>query len=372
MSSNTRRIPLSQVYIDDEIRQAVNEAMESGQYILGPRCRAFEEELAAYTGTRHAVLSSNWTSAVSLLLEAMDVKAGDEVLLPSHTAFPSVEPIVHIGAKPVFIDVDETYGIDATLLEKCLTPRTVGILPVHLYGTPVDLDAILAFANKHGLWVIEDCAQAQGATYHGKRIGSFGVASAFSFYPSKNLTVLGDGGCICTDDDALAEKIRALRNHGRVGKNKYLHDLVGYNMRFNEIQAAAGRVGLRHLDELNAKRRDVAEHYNRRLGSLVKTPEKREHGDSVYHMYVIRTEQRDALAAFLAERGIETGIHYPAACHQQPAIKALFDDKYPGALPVLPNTEKWVNDILSLPVHGQLSVADVDYVCDAVDAFFKQ
>lgn len=372
MATNTRRVPLSRVYIDDEMRQAVMRAMESGQYILGPECRAFEEELAAYTGTKHAVLSSNWTSAVSLLLEAMGVKEGDEVLLPSHTAFPSVEPIVHIGAKPVFVDVDEMYGIDAARLQQALTPRTVGILPVHLYGNPVDLDTILAFAKANKLWVVEDCAQAQGASYHGKRIGSFGNAAAFSFYPSKNLTVLGDGGCICTNDDALADTIRALRNHGRVGKNKYLHDLVGYNMRFNEIQAAAGRIGLRHLDQLNTRRREVAAHYNRRLGSLVKTPGEREHGAAVYHMYVISTPRRDALATFLAERGIETGIHYPAACHQQPAITSLFGQLYKGKLPALPHTEKAVNEILSLPVYGQLSVEDVDYVCDAIAEFFKQ
>lgn len=368
-----KKIALSQVYIDDEIRAAVNAAMESGQYILGPQCRAFEEELAAYTGTKHAVLSSNWTSAVSLLLEAMGVREGDEVMLPSQTAFPSVEPIVHIGAKPVFIDIDDTYGLDVTRLQAALTPRTVGILPVHLYGTPVDLDAVLAFAEANKLWVIEDCAQAQGATYRGRRIGSFGKASAFSFYPSKNLTVLGDGGCICTNDDQLAETIRALRNHGRVGKNKYLHHLVGYNMRFNEIQAAAGRIGLRQLNTLNAHRRGVAAQYNRRLGSLVVTPKERPHGEAVYHMYVIRTPKRDALAAYLAERGIETGIHYPTACHQQPAITDLFAQQYLGtALPVLENTEAWIHDILSLPIHGQLSAADVDMVCDAIEAFFKE
>ncbi|HSC74611.1 MAG TPA: DegT/DnrJ/EryC1/StrS family aminotransferase [Pseudomonadales bacterium] len=371
MTQAPRRIALSQVYIDDEVRHAVMAALESGQYILGPQCRAFEEELAAYTGTRHAVLSSNWTSSTSLLLEAMGVQEGDEILLPSHTAFPSVEPIIHVGAKPVFVDIDDRYGINAALLEAALTPRTVGILPVHLYGTPVDLAAIMAFAAANKLWVIEDCAQAQGASYNGKRVGSFGHAAAFSFYPSKNLTVLGDGGCICTDDDELAAKIRALRNHGRVGKNKYQHDLVGYNMRFNELQAAAGRVGLRHLDALNRHRREVSAHYNRRLASLVTVPAERPAGESVYHMYVIGTARRDALAAFLAERGIETGIHYPIACHQQPAITNLFEKMYPGTLPVLPDTEKCVNSILSLPIHGQLATADVDYICDQVEAFFS-
>lgn len=363
--STSKKISLSQVYIDEEIRNAILRVVDSGQYILGSECKAFEKELADYTGTQEAVLSSSWTAAVGLLLEAMGIKEGDEIMLPSLTAFPSVEPIIHVGATPVFIDLDEHFGIDANQLEKALTKKTVGILPVHLYGQPVNFEAIEAFAKKHGLWIIEDCAQSQGATYHGKRIGSLGYASAFSFYPSKNLTVLGDGGCICTNDSALAEKLRALRNHGRTGKHKYIHEWVGYNLRFNEMQAAAGRIGLRHLNELNKKRRAVAERYAQNLQGVVQTPQERANTEAVYHMYVVRCEKRDELAAHLNSKGIETGIHYPVACHQQPAITDMFSD-----LPKLPNTEKWVNDILSLPMHGQLSMEDVDYVCDTVCAFY--
>jgi dTDP-4-amino-4,6-dideoxygalactose transaminase len=355
-------IQLSKVFLNDEIRHAVVAALESGQYILGRECGAFEQELAAYIGTRNAVLSSSWTAAVLLLLQVMELSPGDEVIVPSHTAFPTVEPIIHAGARPVFVDVDETYCMDPALLEAVITPRTIGIMPVHLYGHPADMDSIQQVAGRHGLWVLEDCAQAQGARYRGRRVGSIGKAAGFSFYPSKNLAVPGDGGCICTHDDSLAEGVRMLRDHGR--KSKFVHEKVGYNLRFNEIQAAAGRVSLRYLDELNAWRRRVAEHYNRRLDGLVATPVERPWAEHVYHMYVIRTPQRDALAAHLKSLGIASGIHYPTANHQQPAITTRYDD-----LPCLPNTEQWVGEILSLPIHGQMSLEDVDRVCDAIGSF---
>jgi dTDP-4-amino-4,6-dideoxygalactose transaminase len=355
-------IPLAQVFLNDEIRQAVAGVIESGQYILGRECRAFEEELSAYTGTRHTVLSSSWTASMLLLLQSMELKPGDEVIVPSHTAFPTVEPIIHAGAKPVFVDVDETYCLDPRLLEAAVGPLTVGIMPVHLYGQPADLDGIQAVAQRHGLWVIEDCAQAQGAAHRGRKVGSVGLAGGFSFYPSKNLTVLGDGGCICTDDDGLAEAVRMLRNHGR--KSKFTHEKVGYNLRFNEIQAAAGRVALRYLDELNAHRREVAARYRARLQGLVHLPVERPWAEPVYHMHVIRTPRRDALADHLKAQGIASGIHYPVANHQQPAITALYPD-----LPGLPNTEAWVDQILSLPIHGQMALEDVDRVCDAIESF---
>jgi dTDP-4-amino-4,6-dideoxygalactose transaminase len=203
----------------------------------------------------------------------MGLKAGDEILVPSHTAFPTIEPMIHFGAKPIFIDIDETYCVDVDLLEASITPHTVGILPVHLYGHPANLGRIFEIAHKHDLWVIEDCAQAHGARFKEKRVGSMGVAGAFSFFPSKNLTVMGDGGCITTDDSALAEELRMLRNHGR--KSKYIHEVVGYNLRFNEIQAAIGRVELRNIDNLNEHRRRVAARYAERLCGIVKTPRRR-------------------------------------------------------------------------------------------------
>jgi dTDP-4-amino-4,6-dideoxygalactose transaminase len=271
--------------------------------------------------------------------------------------------MIHFGARPVFIDIDETYCLNVDLLEASVTPRTVGILPVHLYGHPANLDRIFEIARKHGLWVIEDCAQAHGARFKAKRVGSMAVAGAFSFFPSKNLTVMGDGGCITTNDTALADDLRMLRNHGR--KSKYIHEVVGYNLRFNEIQAAIGRVELRYIDKLNEQRRRVAARYTERLSEVVKTPPEKEWAHAVYHMYVIRTERRDELAKHLQSKGIGTGIHYPVANHQQPAITKIYAD-----LPSLPKTEAAVKEILSLPMYGELPLEDVDYVCDTILEFF--
>jgi dTDP-4-amino-4,6-dideoxygalactose transaminase len=247
--------------------------LDSGRFILGPQCQEFERELARFAGRKHAVLSSSWTAGVYLLHLAMGLRPGDEIIVPSHTAFPSIEPMLHCGARPVFVDIDDTYCLDPDLAAAAITPRTVGILPVHLYGYPADLDSIMDLARRHNLWVIEDCAQAHGALYKGRPVGSFASAAAFSFYPSKNLTVLGDGGCVVTDDDAIAQRIRMLRDHGR--RSKYTHEVAGFNLRFNEIQAAAGRVGLRHLDELNAHRRVAAARYRARLEGVVGLPGER-------------------------------------------------------------------------------------------------
>jgi perosamine synthetase len=360
-----KKIPLARPFVNDEIREAAVRVIDSGSFILTKECEAFEAELARHIGTKHAVLCSNWTSGVFILHQAMGLKADDEVIVPSHTAFPSIEPLMHWKAKPVFVDIDETYCLDADLIQAAITPRTVGIIPVHLYGHPADLDQIFGIAEKSGLWVLEDCAQAQGARYKEKPVGSMGVAGAFSFFPSKNLTVMGDGGCITTNDDAIAEKIRMLRNHGR--KSKYLHEMVGYNMRFNDIQAAIGRIGLRELDRLNDHRRKVAARYNERLAGIVQTPLEKPLAKAVYHMYVIQTERRDELAKHLQGKGIGTGIHYPVANHQQPAVKNL----YPN-LPALPKTEAVVDKILSLPVYGELPLEDVDLVCEAIADFFNK
>jgi dTDP-4-amino-4,6-dideoxygalactose transaminase len=358
-----RKIPLSRVFLNEGIREAALRALNSGSYILAKECEAFEAELADYIGTKHAVLCSSWTAGGFLLHRAMGLKAGDEILVPSHTAFPSIEPMMHFGAKPVFIDIDETYCLEVDLLEASVTPRTVGILPVHLYGHPANLDRVLEIARKHSLWVIEDCAQAHGARLRDNRVGSMGVAGAFSFYPSKNLTVMGDGGCITTNDTALANDLRMFRDHGR--KSKYVHEVVGYNLRFNEIQAAIGRVELRNIEKLNEHRRRVAARYTERLSGGVKTPPEKEWAYAVYHMYVIRTARRDELAKHLQRKGIGTGIHYPVANHQQPAVTKIYSD-----LPRLPKTEAAVKEILSLPIYGELPMDDVDYVCDTILEFF--
>jgi dTDP-4-amino-4,6-dideoxygalactose transaminase len=362
------KIPLSRVYQSEVIDRRILEVVKGGNFILGPECRAFESELAAYLGVKHVVLSSSWTAAVQLLHISQGLKAGDEILIPSLTAFPSVEPMIHAGAMPVFCDIDDTYTIDLEDARRKITKRTVGILPVHLYGRPANIDGQLKLAADHGLWVIEDCAQSIGAKWKGKRAGSFGTHSAFSFYPSKNLTVYGDGGCIATNDAETAREVTMLRNHGR--KDKYLHEKVGFNLRFNEIQAAVGREQLKVIDTLNANRRKVAEWYRQGLGGvkeLILPPIDSSDTESVYHMFVIRVENhdvRESLARNLKEKGIENGVHYPVPNHLQPAMTDLY-----GKPVSLPRTEDYVRRILSLPMYPALKQDQVKTVCEAVKSF---
>lgn len=369
------KIPLSRVHQSETIDRRILEVVKGGNFILGPECKAFEKELAAYFGVKNVVLSSSWTAAVQLLHIAQTMtgklNAGDEILVPSLTAFPSIEPMIHVGAKPVFCDIDDTYTIDPEDARKRITNKTRGILPVHLYGRPVNLDAIMKLAKDHGLWVIEDCAQSHGARWNGKRAGSYTDHAAFSFYPSKNLTVYGDGGAIATADDDIVRLVTMLRNHGR--KDKYRHEKVGFNLRFNEIQAAVGREQLKVLDDLNAARRRAADGYRRELGGVngVVLPPQDKPGltESVYHMFVIRLESndvRDGLGKALKEQGIETGVHYPVPNHLQPAITDLY-----GTQPSLPRTEDFTQRILSLPMFPTLTDDEVKTVSNAIKAFVK-
>jgi dTDP-4-amino-4,6-dideoxygalactose transaminase len=355
-------IPLSRPPVDEEIKQAVLAAMDSRQWILGPNCRAFEAELAGYVGTRHCVLSNSATAGLWLTLRALGVKAGDEVLVPSHTAFPTVEAICFADATPVFVDTGAFYTMDAADAAARVTPRTVGVVPVHLYGQPVDLPAVRELASRFGLWLLEDCAQAHGADWEGTKVGGFGRAGVFSFYPSKNLTVMGDGGAIVTDDDEIAARCRRLRDHGRL--NKDVHSEVGFNLRFNDLQAAVGRVLLRRLDAMNARRRELAARYAKGLAGLpLELPAERPGGRHVYHLYVVRTPRRRELAAFLKERGIQTGVHYPVPTHRQPAVEHFA----PGPLPA---TERLVEEILTLPISAGHTDGEIDAVASAVRAFF--
>jgi len=355
-------IPLSRPPVDDEIKQAVLGAIDSRQYILGPECRAFEAELARYVGVRHCVLSNSATAGLWLTLRALGVKAGDEILVPSHTAFPTIEAICFAEATPVFVEADDYYTMDPVDAAAKATPRTVGLMPVHLYGQPVDLDAIREVASRMGLWMLEDCAQAHGAAWRGKKVGGFGRAAVFSFYPSKNLTVMGDGGAVVTDDDEIAARCRRLRDHGRLSKD--LHAEVGFNLRFNDIQASIGRVLLRRLDAMNARRRALAARYDAALAGLpLGLPRERPGACHVYHLYVVRTPRRAELAAFLKAREIQTGIHYPVATHRQPAV-----ERFAGS--PLPATEQLVNEILTLPISAGHTEAEIDAVAAAVREFF--
>ena len=355
-------IPLSRPPVDDEIKQAVLAAMDSRQWILGPECKEFETALARYVGVRHCVLSNSATAGLWLTLRALGVKAGDEVLVPSHTAFPTIEAICFADATPVFVDADAFYTMDVADAAARVTPRTVGVIPVHLYGQPVDVPAVRELATKFGLWMLEDCAQAHGAAWQGKKVGAFGRAAVFSFYPSKNLTVMGDGGAVVTDDDEIAARCRRLRDHGRL--NKDVHSEVGFNLRFNDIQAAIGRVLLRRLDAMNDRRRELAGLYGKGLAGLpLELPRERPGARHVYHLYVVRTPRRAELAAFLRERGVQTGVHYPVPTHRQPAVERF-------APSPLPATERLVDEILTLPISAGHTDAEIDTVATAVRAFF--
>jgi dTDP-4-amino-4,6-dideoxygalactose transaminase len=357
-------IPLSRPPVDDEIRQAVIAAVDSRQYILGPQCKALEAELARHAGVRHAVLTSSATAALWMTFKAFGVRPGDDVLVPAHTAFPTVEALCFAGGTPVFVDADDWYTLDPKDAEAKVTSRTVGMVPVHLYGQPADLPALRDVAARHGLWVLEDCAQAHGAAWDGRIVGGFGRAGVLSFYPSKNLPAMGDGGAVLTDDDEVAARCRRLRDHGRISKD--LHAEIGFNLRFNELQAAALRVLLRRLDAMNERRRALAGRYASGLGGLpLVLPEEREHARHVYHLYVVATRRRDELAAFLKARSIGTGIHYPVPCHRQPAVESL-------QAPALLRTDKLVDEILSLPMSAQHTEAEIDEVVAAVREFFAR
>jgi len=362
-------IPLSKPYVDQEIKDAVCQVLDSGRFILGNECEKFEKEFANYIGVKYAIAVSSGTAALFLLLKALGVGFGDQVLVPSLTAFPTIEPILQLGAKPVFLDIDDTFTMSIAHLEAILDnrktyPRLKVILPVHLYGHPANMGAIEALGVKHGLMVVEDCCQAHGAMFDERKVGSIGIGGAFSFYPSKNLTVLGDGGMITTNEDGINEICRMLRDHGR--KQKYQHEIAGFNMRFNEIQAAVGRIQLKHLDGFNAGRKIVARRYRQRLKELpIILP--LDIVDRIYHLYVVQLKddkERVRLISFLKDKAVETGIHYPIPCHVQFACHEYSFQR-------LTVTEEKVNRILSLPIYPGIKAEEVDYICDCIKEFYS-
>jgi dTDP-4-amino-4,6-dideoxygalactose transaminase len=349
-----------------EIDAAVARVLAGGWYILGEEVRAFEAEFAAYLGVAHAVGVASGTDALLLALRACGVGPGDEVITVAHTAVATVAAVELSGAAPRLVDIDpNSFTLDPALLAAAVTPRTRAIIPVHLYGRPADAAPILAFARERGLLVIEDCAQAHGARYGGRTVGSLGDAAAFSFYPTKNLSAVGDGGAVVTDRPEVAERLRLLRQYG--WRERYVSDVPGYNSRLDELQAALLRVRLRHLEAENEARRRLAAGYDAALAGLpVQCPAPPGDSRHVYHLYVIRAERRDELQAYLAARGIGVGIHYPVPVHRQPAYAHL--GYAPGSLPA---TEAVVGDILSLPMHPDLPAAAVEIVAETIRAFYR-
>lgn len=338
-----------------ELDEASQRVLRSGWYILGKEVAAFEQEFAGYCSAKHCIGVGNGLDALHLILRAMDIGDGDEVIVPANTFIATWLAVSYCGAKPVAVEADErTCNIDVTLIEQAITPRTKAIMPVHLYGQPADMDAIDAIAKKHGLKVIEDAAQAHGARYRGRRAGTLGDAAGFSFYPGKNLGAIGDGGAITTDDAALAEKLKCLRSYG--SRVKYHHELQGYNSRLDELQAAFLRAKLRHLDAGNRWRAELAKQYMRSLQGTpgLILPHVPEWADPVWHLFVVRHERRDELAQQLDKLGVETLIHYPVPAHLSGAYR---DSGYAqGSFPI---SEKLANTVLSLPMGMHLTVSDV-------------
>jgi len=342
-----------------ELDEAALRVMASGWFIQGQEHNAFEREFAAYCTAEHAVGVANGTDAIRIGLQALGVERGDEVITTANVGMPPVAAIKEAGATPVFVDVDRaTRNIDPALLEAKLTPRTKAVVAVHLYGHPVDVDAILAVLRPRGIKLLEDCAQAHGARYKGRPVGSLGDAAAFSFYPTKNLGAYGDGGCVTTNDADVADRARLLRGYG--WRKQYFSESHGFNSRLDEIQAAILRVKLRHLDAANEERRRRAAVYDEALRGVM-TPATAAWAAPVYHLYVIETDERDALRAALGEAGIGTGIHYPLPSHLQPACADLGLGQ--GALPV---TEALAGRILSLPMYPELPIEQVERVAHTV------
>ena len=337
-----------------EIDAAIARVLDSGWYILGPEVDAFEAEYAAYCEAEHAIGVANGLDALHLALLAMGVGPGDEVIVPSNTYIATWLAVSQCGATPVPVEpVEATYNIDPARIEAAITPATRVILPVHLYGQPADLDPILAIARKHGLRVLEDAAQAHGARYKGRRIGAHGDAVAWSFYPGKNLGALGDGGAVTTNDPELADRIRVLRNYG--SRVKYVNEVKGFNSRLDPIQAAVLRVKLRVLDEWNARRRGIAQRYLEGLaGSGLVLPQVPEWAEPVWHLFVVRHPERDALVKRLNEAGVGTLIHYPVPPHLQAAYAEMGFGV--GAFPV---AERMAREVVSLPMGAQMKFDEI-------------
>ncbi len=375
MTVATQDIPLVDLKtqyatIRDEVRQAIDEVLDSMQLTIGPNVRAFDKEWAEYCGTAHAIGVGSGTDALQLAIRACGVSSGDEVITVSHTFFATVEAIVYANARPILVDVDErTMLMDIGSVASRITPRTKVIVPVHLYGRTVDLKPLRQLAQDHGITIIEDAAQAHGALLDdGKRAGTGGRVNCFSFYCSKNLGAYGEAGSITTNDEKLADDLRALREHGQ--STRYYHPIVGYNARLDEIHAAVLRIKLRHLDEWNARRQAIAARYNQLLaGTDIVTPEIPGGGRHVFYCYAIRVPggRRDALRAHLTERGIGTQIHYPVPIHMQEAAQFLGYRK--GDLPV---TEKVAGEVLSLPMYPELTDAQIDRVATTATEFMRK
>lgn len=345
--------------IKHEIDQAISGVLRRGWFILGEELAQFEEELAEYLGAKYCVGVSSGTDALTLSLLALDIKPGDEVITANLTAFPTITGIINSGATPVVVDVRPRDGlIDPNAIQAQITPKTKVIIPVHLYGQCCDMSTLEKIASENNLKIVEDCAQACGSEYHGEKAGTFGRCGAFSFYPTKNLGAYGDAGAIVTNEESLDQRLRALRNYGET--SRYNHLTRGYNSRLDEMQAAILRVKLTYLDTWNQKRINISKIYNENLKNVQTL--NRKQSKHIFHLYVIRTAQRDRLQEYLREHDIQTLIHYPVPASRQPA----FNGKMGEPLEI---SNAMAEEILSIPIHPWLKKSDVEYVVDCVNSF---
>lgn len=346
--------------LKDELDAAYRRVMESGWYILGEEVEAFEEEFARFCGTKHCIGVGNGLEALHLILRAYEIGEGDEVIVPANTYIATWLAVSYAGAEPVPVEPDSrTYNIAPENIEAAITGRTKAIMPVHLYGQPAQMNRINEIARKHGLKVIEDAAQAQGAKFEGKRAGNLGDAAGFSFYPGKNFGAYGDAGAVTTDDDDLAERVKILRNYG--SKIKYYNEVKGYNSRLDPLQAAFLRVKLKHLDGWNARRAEYAERYKKELSWLeeIVLPDTIEDSEAVWHLFVIRHKQREKLIEYLKSRGVDTMIHYPVPAFNSDAYKEMSSAEFPL-------TESIAKTVLSLPIGPHLTAEQQEHVIDAL------
>ena len=359
--------------IKTEIDDAVARVIESGGFILGPEVKMFEEEMASYCGTSHGIGVGSGTEALHLALLACGIGPGDEVITPSYTFIATAEVIIHCGATPVFVDIDDSYNLDLADVERRITHKTRAIMAVHLYGNPVDMGPLMELAERRNIKVIEDCAQALGAKLKGHPVGSIGHVGCLSFFPSKNLGAFGDGGMVVTSDADVATQLQLLRSHGSVPGDKYRHAIAGFNSRLDALQAAVLRVKLEHLDSWVEERRKKAERYFELLSPVpgIGMPTVTEHGYHAFNYYTIRLDQtridRDGLQEHLKQRGVGTAIYYPLGLHLQPAFEDLGYDE--GDLPV---TEKVQREVLSLPMYPELTDADQETVVEAIRDYARQ
>lgn len=348
-----------------EIDEAIHRVLESGNYILGNEVRQFEEEFSGYIGTKSGVGVGSGTDALTIALKACEVGIGDEVITVSNTAVATVAAIELTGATPVFVEVNPyTFTMEPECFYKAITPKTKAVVPVHLYGQPAQMMYINEIAKTHNIFVVEDCAQSHGAMIDTKKTGTFGDISAFSFYPTKNLGAIGDGGMIVTDNKPLAEKAELIRQYGWTKTDRSNSLIKGMNSRLDEIQAAILRVKLRYLDKDNEQRRKIAKVYDTNIDAEIVLPEESKGTKHVYHQYVIQSAHRDELRTYLTKNGIDTGIHYPRPVHLQLAYRDL-------PFVSLPITEQICKDILSLPMHPSISESDAQKISAGINAFYR-